>query len=112
MRIRLALPLIAIAGALVATAPASATSLGAAGLVTKAAEVSGQVAEQVHWRRRHWNNRRYARNWRWRHRHYAYRPYYYRPYNYYPYYSSYYPYGYYPYYGRRRYGGVSVYLNF
>lgn len=110
MRIRLALPLMAIAGALMAVAPATATPLGAAGQLTKATEVNGKVVEEAR-HRRHWHHRRFARHHHWRHRYYAYRPYYYpyRPYN--SYYYGGYPYGYYPYYGRRHHG-VSIYLNF
>lgn len=109
MRSRFALIAALFAGAVLATAPASAGPVGAA---AGSAEVTAKAADVVHMRRKH---RRHV-SWRHHRRHsrhvrlysYGYSPYYYRPY------GSYYPYPTYwsaprYYYGRPR---VGVYIRF
>lgn len=92
MNRKTALILGAIAGALLAASPASATPLGATALSGQVATSADRVVDQVHYRR-----------WRHNHRH-AYRNYGYRSYGYRPYYGYTSPYYGYNNYGYRRYG--------
>jgi hypothetical protein len=124
MKFKMALTMVALAGALFAVTPASAAPVGAAGQSIKADAVADGLVEQVRHRRHYRSYRSYNRHaYRYRYRPYAYysQPYYYRRPYYSPYYSSYYsPYyyggygsygGYGNYYGRRR-GGLSIQFGF
>lgn len=122
MKIKMALTLAALAGALFSVSPASAVPVGASGQSAKA-DVVSEVQTVGHRWRRHHRHHNYAYRYR-PYRYSYYQPYYssyYRPYySYYnrPYYSSYYSPYYYGgygggYYGRHhRRGGISIGIGF
>ncbi len=123
MKIKMALTLAALAGALFSVTPASAAPVGAAGQSAKADKTTVGLVENVHSRwRRHHRHQNYAYRYR-PYRYSYYQPYYssyYRPYysSYNrPYYSSYYSPYYYGgygggYYGHHRRGGLSIQFGF
>ncbi len=118
MKFKMALTMMALAGAVFAATPASAVVVGASGQSVKADVVTQGLVEQVRHRRWRGNRLHYRNAYRYRYRPYAYsyQPYYYRRPYYSPYYSSYYsPYYASPYYGGyygRRRGGFSIQFGF